>query len=153
MSYRPYGTVEGAQTERGSLSRSLPPWSARKSAVQPSSRLPVSSPNITTNPEPIPTRLNKTCTRVNVEVVIPKIMMCVLPKQDVPHAHGDTFIQLFGQIPGIALASGALGSETSRRNRTARLAFREKAGKGSLVSSLSRFLRSGLEATVGELPR
>src|SRR5260370_41450620 len=52
----------------------------RKSAVQPSSRFPASSPNMTTNPEKIPTRLNTTCTKVNVDVVIPKIMMRVPPE-------------------------------------------------------------------------
>ena len=35
----------------------------------------MSSPNTTTTPELIPTRLNRTCAKVNVEVVIPKIMM------------------------------------------------------------------------------
>jgi len=37
---------------------------ARKSAVQPSSRFPVSRPYRTTSPEPIPTRLITTCTNV-----------------------------------------------------------------------------------------
>ena len=41
---------------------------ARKRAVQPLSRFPASSPKITTNPEPIPTRLINTCTKVNVVV-------------------------------------------------------------------------------------
>lgn len=36
----------------------------RKSAVQPFIRFPFSSPNMTTNPEKIPTRLNTTCTTV-----------------------------------------------------------------------------------------
>ena len=39
---------------------------ARKNAVQPSSRLPAISPNRTTNPEAIATRLMATCTRVKV---------------------------------------------------------------------------------------
>src|SRR5438445_8665585 len=39
---------------------------ARKSAVQPSSRFAVSSPNRTTKPESIPTRLMTTWIRVNV---------------------------------------------------------------------------------------
>src|SRR5258708_13387292 len=46
----------------------------RKSAVQPSSPLPAISPNKTTNPDKIPTRLITTWT--NVSVVIPRIMMC-----------------------------------------------------------------------------
>src|SRR5712691_11883898 len=50
----------------------------RKSAVQPSSRFPTSSPNTTTNPEKIPIKLSTTCTKVNV--VMPKIMMPVPSK-------------------------------------------------------------------------
>jgi hypothetical protein len=41
---------------------------ARKSAVQRSSRFALSSPNTTTNPEPIPTKLSTTCTKVNVVI-------------------------------------------------------------------------------------
>src|SRR6266852_7294361 len=44
----------------------------RNSAVQPSSRFPLRSPNTTTNPDKIPIKLSTTCTKVNV--VIPKIM-------------------------------------------------------------------------------
>ncbi len=44
---------------------------ARKTAVQMSSRFAAISPNTTTNPEKILTKLNTTCTKVNV--VIPKI--------------------------------------------------------------------------------
>jgi hypothetical protein len=51
---------------------------ARKTAVHPLSRFPASSPKMTTNPEPIPTRPINTCTKVNVDVVMPKIMMHVL---------------------------------------------------------------------------
>src|SRR5262245_29878919 len=49
---------------------------ARKSAVQPSSRFPLSSPNMTTNPEPIPNRLITTCMKVSVWRL--KIIICVL---------------------------------------------------------------------------
>src|SRR5258708_9984858 len=55
----------------------------RKSAVQPSSLLPAISPNKTTNPDKIPTRLIATWTNVNV--VIPRIMMC--PRE--PEAYYD----------------------------------------------------------------
>jgi hypothetical protein len=44
---------------------------ARKSAFQPFQPFAVSSPNTTTNPETIPTKLNKTCMRVRM--VMPKI--------------------------------------------------------------------------------
>src|SRR5271155_3119208 len=53
----------------------------RKMAVHRSSRFPASNPYITTNPVPIPTRLSNTCTSVNVEVVIPRIMAHLLPQQ------------------------------------------------------------------------
>src|SRR6266850_3802730 len=49
----------------------------KNSGVQPSSRLPPSSPNTTTNPDKIPIKLSTTCTKVNV--VIPKIMRLPLP--------------------------------------------------------------------------
>src|SRR6266852_2838053 len=48
----------------------------RKSAVQPSNLFPASSPNATTTPDKIPTKLIATWTRVNV--VMPKIMMRLL---------------------------------------------------------------------------
>src|SRR5271157_3889318 len=67
----------------------------RKIAVQPSSRLPLRSPYSTTNPEPIPARLMITCSRVNVEVVMPRIMMRLLPgKKDATRCHGDTLLIL-----------------------------------------------------------
>src|ERR1700687_1561131 len=47
----------------------------RKSDVQPSSLLPAISPDNTTNPDKIPARLITTWTKVNV--VIPRIMMCL----------------------------------------------------------------------------
>ncbi len=46
---------------------------ARKIAVQASSRFPVRNPYTTTSPEPMPTRLMTTWTKVNN--VIPKIMI------------------------------------------------------------------------------
>src|SRR6267378_6718446 len=46
----------------------------RKSEVQPSRLLPAISPNNTTNPDKIPTRLITTWTKV--KVVMPRIMMC-----------------------------------------------------------------------------
>jgi hypothetical protein len=67
---------------------------ARKSAVQPSSRFPVSSPKTTTNPDAIPTRLIKTCTRVNVDVVIPTIMSCILSREHAADVGHDPFIRL-----------------------------------------------------------
>jgi hypothetical protein len=48
---------------------------ARKILVHPSRGLLVSNPYRTTNPEPIPARLINTCRRVNVDLVIPRIMM------------------------------------------------------------------------------
>jgi hypothetical protein len=33
------------------------------------------NPDITTSPEPIPTRLIRTCSRVNAEVLIPRIIV------------------------------------------------------------------------------
>src|SRR5437867_6743527 len=39
------------------------------------------------NPEPIPTRLSNTCTKVKVDVVIPKIMVSVLSDQVFTHVH------------------------------------------------------------------
>src|ERR1700758_922680 len=54
--------------------------------VQPWSCLALSSPNITTKPAMIPTKLNKTCTKVSI--VIPKIIGC-LP-----------FTQSFFGLPG-----------------------------------------------------
>src|SRR6266852_5694188 len=48
----------------------------RKSAVQPSNLFPASSPNATTTPDKIPTKLIATWTKVNV--VMPKIMMRLL---------------------------------------------------------------------------
>jgi hypothetical protein len=48
---------------------------ARKILVHPSRGLLVSNPYRTTNPEPFPARLIKTCRRVNVDLVIPRIMM------------------------------------------------------------------------------
>src|SRR5712691_12296070 len=65
----------------------------RKSAVQRSSRFTASSPKITTNPETIPTKLIIRCTRVNANVVMPKIMMRLLSeladvttlRQKLPH--------------------------------------------------------------------
>src|SRR4051812_36898049 len=53
---------------------------ARKSAVQRSSRLPLSSPYTTTNPEAIPTRLIAVCIRVYV--LRSKIILC-LPSEAV----------------------------------------------------------------------
>src|SRR5258708_22074764 len=44
---------------------------ARNSAVQRLSCFAAISPNTTTNPEPIPTRLNTTCTKVNVVILKP----------------------------------------------------------------------------------
>ena len=44
---------------------------ARKSAVQPSSHCEAISPHMTSNHDQIPTKLNITCTRVNV--VVPKL--------------------------------------------------------------------------------
>jgi hypothetical protein len=46
-----------------------------KNLGPPSRGLLVSNPYTTTNPEPIPARLINTCKRVNVNVVIPRIMM------------------------------------------------------------------------------
>src|SRR5258706_3534285 len=46
---------------------------ARTTAVQPSSGFAASSPNITMNPEKIPIKLNRMCTKVNG--VNPKIMV------------------------------------------------------------------------------
>jgi hypothetical protein len=51
---------------------------ARNKAVQPLSRFLVSSPYMTTNPEPIPTKLTRMCTKVNVEGDILHIMMHLL---------------------------------------------------------------------------
>src|SRR5471030_1924396 len=48
---------------------------ARKIAVHPLSCFPAISPNITTRPERIPTRLIRTWMSVYVAVVIPRIMM------------------------------------------------------------------------------
>src|SRR6266852_6444801 len=48
----------------------------RKSAVQPSSLFAASSPNTTTKPDKIPTKLIATWTKVNV--VIPRIMVRLL---------------------------------------------------------------------------
>jgi hypothetical protein len=48
---------------------------ARKSAVHRFSRLAVTSPYITTKPEPIPTRLIRTCSKVKVDVFIPRIIV------------------------------------------------------------------------------
>src|SRR6266436_3166428 len=62
---------------------------ARKSAVQPSSRFPVSRPNMTTNPEPIPTKLNNTCTKVNVDIVIPQTMLLSLQNQRDERVYSD----------------------------------------------------------------
>jgi len=50
----------------------------RKIAVQPPSRLPLSIPKTTMRPETIPTKLISTCTKVNVDVVIPRIICCLL---------------------------------------------------------------------------
>ncbi len=47
----------------------------RSPAVEP---FPGEQADRTTNPEKIPTRLNTTCTEVNVDIVMPKIMMRVL---------------------------------------------------------------------------
>src|SRR5258708_28440736 len=47
----------------------------RKIAVAPSKRLPRSRPYTTRSPEPIPTRPNNTCTTVNVDRDMPKIMV------------------------------------------------------------------------------
>src|SRR5579859_4400705 len=46
----------------------------RNKSVQRSRRFEVRSPYITTSPDPIPTRLIRTCSSVNVAVVIPRIM-------------------------------------------------------------------------------
>src|SRR4051794_7371031 len=56
---------------------------ARKSAVQRSSRLPLSSPYTTTNPEAIPTRLIAVCIRVyvlrsNIILCLPSEAVCRL---------------------------------------------------------------------------
>src|SRR5580658_1708959 len=54
----------------------------RKIEVAPSKRSPISSPYTTRKPEPIPTRLINTCTRVNVDVVMPKIMFLSFRNRD-----------------------------------------------------------------------
>src|SRR6476660_8439477 len=46
----------------------------RKTAVHPSSRLPVSMPHTTIRPVPMPIRLSATCTNVKVWIVIPRTM-------------------------------------------------------------------------------
>src|SRR5258708_5590323 len=46
---------------------------ARNSAVQPLSCFAAISPNTTTNPDPIPTRLNTTCTKVNMVILKPPL--------------------------------------------------------------------------------
>jgi hypothetical protein len=51
---------------------------ARKSAVQFVSSLERTMPITATSPETIPTRLKRTCTRVNVDGVIPRIIDGVL---------------------------------------------------------------------------
>src|SRR5437868_12987783 len=50
-----------------------------KAAVQPLDGLEVRSPNITTNPAKIPSKLNKTCTKV--KIVMPKIMSAPFQKK------------------------------------------------------------------------
>src|SRR5712675_976987 len=50
-----------------------------KAAVQPLDGLDVRSPNITTNPAKIPSKLNKTCTKVRI--VMPKIMSAPFQKK------------------------------------------------------------------------
>src|SRR5208283_3598384 len=79
----------------------------RKIAVQPSSCLPLRSPYSTTNPEPIPARLMITCSRVNVEVVMPRIMVRLLSgRKDALHCYGDTLIiQAFGHRRGLLSAA------------------------------------------------
>jgi hypothetical protein len=74
---------------------------ARKIAVQPLNRSPVSSPNTTANPAPIPTRLNKTWTRVNVDVVIPAIIEVSFYREDVTDVRHDTFIPLAGESSAV----------------------------------------------------
>ena len=48
---------------------------SRKIAVSPGRRLEPSIPNITIRPATIAIRLMTTCTRTNVAILIPKIMM------------------------------------------------------------------------------
>jgi hypothetical protein len=50
----------------------------RKTAVHPSSRFPLISPNTTITPEPIPARLISTWTHVKVDMLIPRIMGSLL---------------------------------------------------------------------------
>jgi hypothetical protein len=50
----------------------------RKTAVQRSSRFPLRKPNITIKPDPIPTRLIRTCRKVKVAVLMPQIMTPLL---------------------------------------------------------------------------
>jgi hypothetical protein len=53
---------------------------ARKSSVKPLNRRSVSMPSSTTTPEAIPMRLMMTCTVVNVDNDIPKIMTRILSR-------------------------------------------------------------------------
>ena len=70
---------------------------ARKTAVQRSSRLELRNPYITSTPELIPIRLIRTCSRVNVEVLIPRIIVHLhvvrafyaLPTTVLSHKYGD----------------------------------------------------------------
>ena len=53
---------------------------ARNSAVQPGSGFLASRPNVAMSPAPIPIKLETTCTRVKVDVVMPQIVMRLLPR-------------------------------------------------------------------------
>ena len=58
----------------------------RKIVVAPSNRFLMSRPYNTSNPEPMPTRLITTCTSVNVDRDMPRIMATILSGENVTSA-------------------------------------------------------------------
>src|SRR3981081_1928325 len=92
---------------------------ARKSVVHPSSRLRVSRPYTTIAPETIPTKLITTCMSVNVDNVMPKIMMSLLQEQEfeiVPYYTSIWRSEIRGHLPLAPERAGrGCRGKTSRR--------------------------------------
>ena len=115
---------------------------ARKTAVKPCS-FPVSSPNMTINPEPIPIRPINKCKKVYVAVAMPKIMIRFLSIPEVACVLYDSLIEKSGSCFRVAYDL----TEKHVRRSVWSIQF---AIKLAVANALCWSQISGLERPVGE---
>jgi hypothetical protein len=84
----------------------------RRPTVEP---FPATNPKITTNPEPMPMKLITTCTKVNVDVVMPRIMISVLSESRVSYFVSELSYSLREEPPPALSLIDPVLDQASRR--------------------------------------